>query len=488
MRSCRKKHTLGTPSEKEEILSPMKELRTRSGEASKAQDATEEEAKGVDRDNPPGEARAPSASERAAFLNATHRVEGHCVKDDIGVQSEEATRKESEEEAKKVDPDNPSRQAAAIPRRDLEARVEGASLQEASEVRGELIGSDGSGVQVQQSSPGGDDEVLQSPATSTTKQEEKERGGTPMKSVSPAGAVEATTKVITSSEEYKRLGGQSDSSTGSCAEASEKSADNQVIDILTKLAADLKADADKRAAEADKRAAEVLNKIYADADKRAAEFEARLAEIYADADRRDAEMYADLKADADRRAAEFDERYFKIFASMQTKLEDHKTTTDERIVKIESTLDVTTKNINEVKINVDDEVKINVEIRHSQETTIKIIQDLEDNVKVEHAQERREVQADDTFRGSLPKDPDIIGKKLRGKSRSSSNNRARNQKWRSAGSHNLHRSGRTSISRMSLDQKPQKGRQRRVHAIKDGQVSALIIDLMPEYKFGDKPP
>ena len=81
-------NTFGTPSEKEEILSPMTELLTRSGGASKAQDATEEEAKGVDRDNPPGEARAPSASKRAAFLNATHRVEGHCVKDDIGVQSE----------------------------------------------------------------------------------------------------------------------------------------------------------------------------------------------------------------------------------------------------------------------------------------------------------------------------------------------------------------------------------------------------------------
>jgi hypothetical protein len=176
----------------------------------------------------------------------------------------------------------------------------------------------------------------------------------------------------------------------------------------------------------------------------------------------------------------------------------------------------------------------NEKIALSQEASIKHIdiQDLEDNVKVEHAQERREVQAEDTFRGSLPKDPDIVGKKLRGKSRSSSNNRACNQKWRSAGSHNLHRpgsgrtsisrmsldqkpqkgrqrrvhatkdgqkwrsagshnlhrSGRTSISRMSLDQKPQKGRQRRVHAIKDGQVSALIMDLMPEYKFGDKPP
>jgi hypothetical protein len=281
----------------------------------------------------------------------------------------------------------------------------------------------------------------------------------------------------------------------------------------------MKADADKRAAEADRRAAE----FWADADRRAAE---RRLQYEADADRRAAEF----EADADRRAAEFDERYMKMFAGMQTKLEDHKTNSDKKIVEVESTLDVTTKNIDEVKINVDDEAKINVEVEHSQETTIKVIQDPEDNVKVEHAQERWEVQADDTFRGSLPKDPDIIGKKLRGKSRSSPNNRAckqkwrsagshnlhrsgrtsismmsldqkpqkgrqrhvyatkDGQKWRSAGSHNLHRSGRTSISRMSLDQKPQKGRQRRVHAIKNGQVSALIMDLMPEYKFGDKPP
>jgi hypothetical protein len=114
------------------------------------------------------------------------------------------------------------------------------------------------------------------------------------------------------------------------------------------------------------------------------------------------------------------------------------------------------------------------------------IKDFEDTVKIERAQEKREVQADDVLRGSLPKDPDILCKVLRGKTRSSLNGRVCTQKWRSSGSQSSHKNGRTSISRMSLDQRPQKGRQRRVHATTDGQVSKSA--LMLEYRFVDKPP
>ena len=419
-RKNKHKTTFGTPSEKEEILSPMTELLTRSGGASKAQDATEEGTKGVDRDNPPGEARAPSASKRAAFLNATHRVEGHCVKDDIGVQSEEATSKKSDEEAKKVDPDNPSGQAAASPSRDLEARVEDASLQEASEVRGESLTTH-DGVAKEQD--------METPPT-------KNCDATPAATSGRRGASSAETSA---EEEY--------------------------------------------------------------------------------VSKKDLKDFMQMMQD-----------FMQMMQAMQeTMSEQHAYL----MKQMQAMVTMSEQHADFIK-KLDERIGNNEKIALSQEASIKLIdiQDLEDNVKVEHAQERREVQAEDTFRGSLPKDPDIIGKKLRGKSRSSSNNRACNQKWRSAGSHNLHRSGRTSISRMSLDQKPQKGRQRRVHATKDGQkwrsagshnlhrsgrtsisrmsldqkpkkgrqrrvhairvkdkqVSALIMDLMPEYRFGDKPP
>ena len=379
----------------------MTELLTRSGGASKAQDATEEETKGVDRDNPPGEARAPSASKRAAFLNATHRVEGHCVKDDIGVQSEEATSKKSDEEAKKVDPDNPSGQAAASPSRDLEARVEDASLQEASEVRGESLTTH-DGVAKEQE--------METPPT-------KNCDATPAATSGRRGASPAETSA---EEEY----------------VSKK----DFMQMMQEMQAQMQAQTQAILTQMQEQHAHFMKQMQA--------MNETISEQHADF----------MKKWDERRAAH---------ADFMKRSDERRA---ERLERIGN----------------------NEKIALSQEASIKLIdiQDLEDNVKVEHAQERREVQAEDTFRGFLPKDPDIISKKLRGKSRSSSNNRACNQKWRSAGSHNLHRSGRTSISRMSLDQKPQKGRQRRVHAIrvKDKQVSALIMDLMPEYRFGDKPP
>ena len=212
------------------------------------------------------------------------------------------------------------------------------------------------------------------------------------------------------------------------------------------------------------------------------------------------QLRTDFKAEQQAERLRVGEESMTRFAMLLQKIESSRKDVEElggKIVNIESARDATAKRIEDVKISVEtrieqidlsheastkriEEVKTNVEVELSQETTIKleIIKDLEDNVKIERAQEKREVQADDVLRGSLPKDPDILCKVLRGKTRSSLNGRVCTQKWRSAGSQSLHKNGRTSISRMSLDQKPQKGRQRQV------SKSALML----EYRFVDKPP
>jgi hypothetical protein len=190
----------------------------------------------------------------------------------------------------------------------------------------------------------------------------------------------------------------------------------------------------------------------------------------------------EIKASNERTQASFDE--IKAFNERTQASFDEIKASNERIN--ERFLDGLRSNIGEFLQW--SEVKTNVEEELSQETTIKlgIIKDLEDNVKIERAQEKREVQADDVLRGSLPKDPDILCKVIRGKTRSSLNGRVCTQKWRSSGSQSSQKNGRTSISRMSLDQRPQKGRQRRVHATTDGQVSESA--LMLKYRFVDKPP
>jgi hypothetical protein len=108
-----------------------------------------------------------------------------------------------------------------------------ASLQKASEVREETTKVD-SDVQDTAGAGGADSAQVQLCTPSV----EEKPPASPTTSTKDGGVEE---------------GGQSDSSTESCAKASEKSADNQImIDIMNKMAAD----ADKRAAEADKRAAE----------------------------------------------------------------------------------------------------------------------------------------------------------------------------------------------------------------------------------------
>jgi hypothetical protein len=142
--------------------------------------------------------------------------------------------------------------------------------------------------------------------------------------------------------------------------------------------------------------------------------------------------------------------------------------------KIKRERQTTVKSIEDLKTNVRARIE---EVELSQEASIKLIdsENIKINVEVEYSQ-RTSIS-----RMSLNQKPEK-GRQRRVHATTDG------QKWRSAGSHRLHRSGRTSISRMSLDQKPQKGRQRRVHATTNGQVSTLIMDPMLEYKFGDKPP
>jgi len=478
-----------------------------------AQKGTEEEAKGVDRDNPQGEARAsaPSASGGVAFLYATHQVGGHCAEDDIGVQSGEATSTRSEDVAKKVDPDNPSRQAAAY------GNLEGASPSEASEVRGELVGDDGKVQDVtdrgdgnipdQQSSESssGEDKLLQSPTTLSSMSMQEEEG-----------AIEPT-----SEQAEGDTGGEeaSESSMGSRTEASRASADNPVVDMDRFLAkfTELQAESEKRLRaereEADKKA----EKLREEADKKAEKLREEADKRY-QAERKEAEKLrdeADKRYQAERREDEgFRKEVDEMFAMHVQRFDSSLARFDSirrllhlpprgvkvastdggKIVNIEPTQDATA--IEQMDLSHEafestkriEGVKTNVEVELSQETTIVlgIIKDLEDDVKIERAQEKREVPADDVLRGSLPKDPDIFCKVLRGKTRSSMNGRVRTQKWRSAGSQSLHKNGRTSISRMSLDQRPQKGRQRRFHATTDGQMSESVLIL--EYRFVDKPP
>ena len=221
-----------------------------------------------------------------------------------------------EENTSDKSPDNPSEMTAASGNLErallpVPGETKVASLQEASEVREETTKVD-SDVQ-DTAGAGGADSAQVQPCTPSVEEKPPASPTTSTKD----GGVEG--------------GGQSDSSTESCAKASEKSADNQImIDIMNKMAAD----ADKRAVEADKRAAEALNKM--------------TAEFQAEADKRAAEF----KAEANKRATEFEEKFFKKFESEQTKLEDHKTNTDKKIVEIESTQQTTTKDIEEVKIDV----------------------------------------------------------------------------------------------------------------------------------------